>query len=94
MWIQLGRISKWLLGDMCRCACALYMACSSAFFRFSALYSGRASDVPLHADLVYGKAPKSVSLGSCEIYYLARRGRMIGLQCMTLFMLKQVCSAS
>ena len=44
------------------------------FFRFSALYSGRASDVPLRADLVYGRAPKSASLGSCEIYSLARRG--------------------
>jgi hypothetical protein len=57
---------------------------------FSALYSGRAIDVPLHADLVYGRAPKAASIGSCEIYYFARRGRMVGLQCMTLCMLKQV----
>ncbi len=69
---------------MCRCAWALNIACSSAVLRFSALYSGRASDVPLHADLVYGRAPKAPSLGSCEIYALARRGRMMGLQCMTL----------
>ena len=58
------------------------------------MYSGRARDVPLHVDFVYERAPKAASLGSCEIYSLAWRGRMIGLQCMTLFMLKQVCSAS
>ena len=44
-----------------------------------------ASGVPSHADLVYGRAPKAASLGSCEIYSLARRGSVIGLQCITLF---------
>ncbi len=79
---------------MCRCAWALNIACYSAVFSFSALYSGRASDVPLHADLVYRRAPKAASLESCEIYALARRGRVMGLQCMTLYILKQVLSAS
>ena len=66
----------------------------SAVFRFSALYSGRASDLPFHADFVYGRAPKAASLGSCEIFSLARRGSMMGLQCMILFMLKHVLSVS
>ena len=79
---------------MCRYACALYIACSSAVLSFSGLYSSRARDMPLHADFVYGRAPKAASLGSCEIYSLARRGRMMALQCMTRFMLKQVLSAS
>ncbi len=75
------------------CVCAVDCLFQRIFGVF-AFYYGRASDMPLHADLVCGRAPKSASLGSCEIYSLDRRGRMKGLQCSTLFMLKHVLSAS
>ena len=58
------------------------------------MYSGRARDIPIHADFVYGRAPKAASLWSCEKYSLARRVRMTGLQCMIFFILKKVLSAS
>ena len=51
MRIQLGRISMWLLGVVCLCVWALYIAWSRAVLSLSALYSGRASDVAYHADL-------------------------------------------
>jgi hypothetical protein len=69
----------WLLGVVWLCAWGLYIACSRAIFSLSALYTGRASDVPGHAHLVYGRAPKDASWGSWEIYVLARRGSLIGL---------------
>ena len=53
----------------------------------SALYAGQAV-------LVYGIAPKVASLGSWDMYSLARRGRVMGLQCITLFILKHLQSAS
>jgi hypothetical protein len=43
---------------------------------------------------VYGRAPKVASLGSWDMYSLALRGRVMGLQCMTLLILKQLQKAS
>ena len=62
--------------------------------KFSALYSGSASEAPGNAVLVYGIAPKVVSLGSWDIYSLALRGSVMGLQCITLLILKQLQSVS
>ncbi len=42
---QLGSMRMWLLGEVCLCACALYMACSSACLSLSGVYSGSARDV-------------------------------------------------
>jgi len=42
----------WLLGVVCIYAWALQFACSRAVLSLSALYSGRASDVLDHVDLV------------------------------------------
>ena len=53
-----------------------------------------ARDVSGQANLVYGMAPNIESRGSCEMYVLARRGRGVGLQCITRFMLKQWCKVS
>jgi hypothetical protein len=44
--------------------------------------------------LVYERAPKTASLGSWDMYSLALRGRVMGLQSMTLLILKQFLSAS
>jgi hypothetical protein len=53
-----------------------------------------ARDASGHSVFVYGRAPKIASLGSWDMYFLARRGRFIGLQCMILIILKQLRSAS
>ena len=69
---------------MCGCACALYNACSRAVVSRFVLYSGSARDASGQAAFVHGRAPKSASLGSWDMYPFARKGRAIGLQCMTL----------
>ena len=46
------------------------------------------------ADLVYGMAPNVESKRSWEMYSLARRGRLNGLQWITRLMLKQWCRKS
>ena len=61
---------------------------------YSALYIGSASEASGQAVLVYGRAPKVASLGSWDMYSLALRGRVMGLQCITLLILKQLQSAS
>ena len=60
----------------------------------SALYSGSARDASGQADFVHGRAPKIASLGSWDMYPFARKGRVIGLQCMTLLILKQLHGVS
>ena len=74
----------WLLGWVCRWACALYNTCSRAIVNCSALYVGSAREASGSAVLVYGRAPKTASLESWDMYSLAPRGRVMGLQCMTL----------
>ena len=51
--------------------CALYIACSRAEVRWSALYAGSASETSGQAGLVYGRAPKVAFLGSWDMYSLA-----------------------
>jgi len=86
---------RWLLGWVCRWACALYIACSRAVVSCSVLYASSAREASsVRAILVYGRAPKTASLGSWDMYSSARRGRVMGLQCMTLLILKQLHSAS
>ena len=70
------------------------MACSRACLSLSGVYSGSARDESGQAVWVYGVAPKQVSLGSCEMYVLARSGRLIGLQWITLCIPKHWCIAS
>ena len=41
-----------------------------------------------------GRAPKFASLGSWDMYSVARKGTVMGLQCMTRLMLKQLHSVS
>ena len=84
----------WLLGWMCRWACALYSACSRALVSCSALYACHAREASGQEILVYKRSPKTASLGSRDMYSLARRGRVMGLQYMTLLNLKQLHSAS
>ena len=43
---------------------------------------------------VYNSTPKIASLGSRDMYSLARRERLIGLHCMILLILKQFHSVS
>ncbi len=43
---------------------------------------------------MYGRAPKVASLGSSDMYSLALRGRVMGLQCMTLLIMKQLHTVS
>ncbi len=83
----------WLLGWVCRWACALYNVCSRAVSSCSALYAGSAREASGHSVLVNGRAPKTASLGSWDMYSLALRGKVMGLQCMTLLILKQLFSA-
>ena len=66
----------WLLGWVCRWACALYIACSRAVVRCSALYAGSAREASGQEVLVYGKAPNVASLGSWDMYSLVLRGRV------------------
>ena len=84
----------WLLGWLCRWTCALYSACSKAVVSCSALYSGSARVASDQAILVYGRAPKTAFLGPWDVYSFALRGRVMGLQCMTLLIVKQLRSAS
>ena len=84
----------WLLGWICQWACALYNACSRAVVRCAALYAGRAREASGQAVLVYGRAPKVASLGPWDIYSLALRGKVMGLQCKTLLILKQLHNVS
>ena len=63
------------------CVCAiqrLFYGCG----RCSNLYAGSAREASGQAVLVYGRAPKVASLGSWDMYSLALRGRVMGLQCM------------
>ncbi len=84
----------WLLGWVCRWACALYNACSRTVVSCSVLYASNAKEASSQAVLVYGRAPKTASLGSWDMYSLALRGRVMGLQCRTLLILKQLHNAS
>ena len=72
----------------------MYSACFSVLIKWSALYDGRAREASGQAVLLYEIAPKVVSLGSWDMYYLALRGRVMGLQCISLLILKQLQSAS
>ena len=60
----------------------------------SGLYPGSARDASGHAVFVYGRAPKSPSFGSWDIYSVALKGTVKGLQCITRLMLKQLRSVS
>jgi hypothetical protein len=84
----------WLLGWVCRWACALCIACSRVMVSYSALYAGSATEASGQVALVYGKAPKTASLGSWDMFSLALSGRVVGLQCMTILILKQFFYAS
>ncbi len=75
-------------------ACALYNACSSDVVICCVLYGGIAREASGHAVFVYGRAPKTASSGSWDMYSLALRGRVMGLQCMTLLIFKQLHNAS
>ena len=57
----------------------MYNACSRVVVRCSALYVGNAKEASGQAILVYGRAPKTASLGSWDMYSLALRGRVMGL---------------
>ena len=84
----------WLLGCVCRWTWALYNACSSAVVKCSGLYPGSAREASRHAVFVNGRAPKSPSLGPWDMYSVARKGSVMGLQCITRLMLKQLRSVS
>jgi hypothetical protein len=58
------------------------------------LYAGSAREASSHGVLVNERAPKVASLGSWDIYSLALRGWVMGLQCMNLLILKQLHSVS
>ena len=60
----------------------------------SALHTGSARDASGHVALLYMRAPKTATLGSWDMYSLARSGRVRGLQCTPLLILKQVYSES
>ena len=79
---------------MCRWACALYSACSRVEVRRSVVYAGSDREASGQAVLVYGRALKVASFGSCDMYSFALRGRVMRLQCMTLLILKQLQIAS
>jgi hypothetical protein len=68
----------------------MYKACSRAVVSCSDLYSGSARDSYGQTDLAYERSAKIASLGSWDIYFLARTGRVMGLQCMTRLILKQL----
>jgi hypothetical protein len=84
----------WLFGCVCRRAWALYSACSSAVVSCSGVYPGSAREASGQAVFVNGRALKSLSLGSWDMYSVARRGTVMGLQCITRLMLKQLRSVS
>ena len=79
---------------MCRWACALYNACSRAVVLCSTLHVGSAREASSQAVLVYGRAPNVESLGSWDMYSLDLRWRVMGLQCKTLLIVKQLHSVS
>ena len=83
-----------LLSWVCMWACAMYNACSRIVVSCSALYAGSARKASCQSVVVYGRAPKTASLGSWDMYFLARSGRVRGLKCMPLLILKQLQSAS
>jgi len=58
-----GVMRTWLLGWVCRWACALYNACSRVVVSCSALYAASAKEASGQVVLVYGRAPKTASLG-------------------------------
>ena len=62
--------------------------------RCSTLHSGSTREASGQAVLVHRRAPKVASLGSRDMYYLALKGKVMGLQCMTLLILKQLRNAS
>ena len=72
----------------------MYNACSRAVVSCSAFYLGSARNASGQAVVVYGRAPKTASLGSRDMFSLARRGRAMGLQYRTRFILKQLHSVS
>ena len=72
----------------------MYIACSRTVVCCSALYSGSARDASGQAVFVYGRAPKTASLGTWDMYSLARKERIVGLQRMAHLILKQLQSVS
>ncbi len=62
----------------------MHYDCSRAMVSCSDLYSGSARGASDHAVFVYCRASKIASPESWDMYSLARRGRVIRLQCMTL----------
>jgi hypothetical protein len=84
----------WLLGWVCRWACALYNACSRVVVSCSALNAGNAKEASGQAVLVYGRSAKTASLGSWDMYSFFLRERVMGLQYMTLSILKQLHNVS
>ena len=72
----------------------MYSAWSRAVVRCLPLYTANAREASGQAVLVYGRAPKVASLGSWDMYSLALRGRVMGLQRMTLLILKQLHNVS
>ena len=65
------------------------IACSRAVIRRSVVYASSAREASCQAVLVCGRAPKVASFGSCDTYSFVLRGRVMGLQCMTLLIFKQ-----
>ncbi len=53
--------------------------CSSDVVICCVLYDGIAREASDHSVLVYGRDPKTASLGSWDMYSLALRGRVMGL---------------
>ena len=88
MWLL-----DWVL-SMRRWACALCNACSRVVVSCFALYDGSARKASGHTVLVNGIDPKTASLGSWDMYFIARSGRVRGFQCINLLILKQLHSAS
>ena len=72
----------------------MYNACSRTLVRCSSLYASNTREASGQAVLVYERAPKVASLGSWDVYSLALRGRVIGMQCMTLLILKHLHNVS
>ena len=76
----------------------MYIACSMVVVSCPALYDGSAKEASGQAVLVYGRAgsraPKTAFLGECDMCSLVFRGRVMGLQFMTLLILKQFLNAS
>ena len=73
----------------------MYTTCSRAVVRRLAVYAGNAREASGQAVLVYGRAPNIVSLGSSwDMYSFSLRGRVMGLQCINLLILKQLQRAS